>query len=273
MNQNQRWELGRDSYRPAGEVIRPSEYEVAEIPGDTIAREFVETHHYSRTYVAARFRFGLYRHGALVGVAVFSQPVNNRTLTNVFPCHHLETCELGRLVLLDEVPGNGESFFVAECFRRLRKAEVIEAATGHELRGILGVVSFSDPVPRKTSEGRIVLPGHVGTVYQALSAIYVGRGTARTIRLLPDGTVLNERAIQKIRKLEKGWKGQVEKLRSFGADGIWDDPRAWLRHWANRLTQPLAHAGNHKYVWALGRKMRPFLPDTLPYPKKKDGVA
>lgn len=32
------------------------------------------------------------------------------------------------------------------------------------------------------------MPGHVGVVYQALGAVYTGRGTARTLWLLPDGT-------------------------------------------------------------------------------------
>lgn len=266
---NQRWELGRARWRSDRETIRPSEYEVAEIPDDTTAMAFIKTHHYSHEYVAARFRFGLYRHGNLVGVAVFSQPVNNRTLTNVLPVHYLEACELGRLVLLDEVAGNGESWFVSRCFAQLRKALVVEKKTGVELRGILGVVSFSDPAPRRTLTGEIVLPGHVGTIYQALNGVYLGRGTARTLRVLPDGTALNDRAIQKIRKHEKGWLGQVEKLRSFGADQAWDDSRAWLAHWIPRLTRPLAHQGNHKFVWSLHPATRD-LPKSLTYPKMKD---
>ena len=58
-----------------------------------------------------------------------------------------DAVELGRLVLLDEVPGNGESWFIARCFELLRR------------EGIVGVLSFSDPVPRTTADGRKVLPG------------------------------------------------------------------------------------------------------------------
>src|ERR1043166_8703135 len=94
---NQRWEEGRSRWRSDRETIRPSEYEVAEISHDD-ARGFIETHHYSKDYPAARYRFGLHRHGTLVGVAVFSQPVNNRTVTKVFPIHQKEGVELGRLV-------------------------------------------------------------------------------------------------------------------------------------------------------------------------------
>lgn len=42
----QRTTNGRTTWRPAGEVIRPSEYEVAEL-GPNDAKAFVEFHHYS----------------------------------------------------------------------------------------------------------------------------------------------------------------------------------------------------------------------------------
>jgi len=48
--------------------------------------------------------------------------------------------ELGRSVLLDSVPGNGETWFLARCFEQMRKSDLI------------GVVTFSDPVPRKSPD-------------------------------------------------------------------------------------------------------------------------
>lgn len=117
---NQRWSAGRASYRPPEETIRTSEYDIAEIPDDTTARGFVETHHYSRSYPAARFRFGLYHRSALVGVAVFSHPCSDRVLSNVFLLPTPSAVELGRFVLLDSVPGNGESWFLASVFPTLR---------------------------------------------------------------------------------------------------------------------------------------------------------
>jgi len=44
-------------------------------------------------------------------------------------------------VLLDSVPGNGETWFLARCFEQLRTSDLI------------GVVTFSDPVPRKKVPG------------------------------------------------------------------------------------------------------------------------
>ena len=89
----QRWRGRRDRYRPAGETIATREYEVAPIAEDRVAKAFVLEHHYAGTYPAARFRFGLYHSGKLVGVAVFSVPTNDRTLA-LFPCAPLEATEL-----------------------------------------------------------------------------------------------------------------------------------------------------------------------------------
>src|SRR6266536_6439087 len=132
---SQRWRDRRESYRPTGEVINPRLYEVAELAGDREAKAFILAHDYSVSYPSARFRFGLFTRGCLVGVAVFSHPCNDRVLTSVFPLSPLDSVELGRFVLLDSVPANGESWFLARTFECLRR------------KGFAGVVSFSDPVP------------------------------------------------------------------------------------------------------------------------------
>lgn len=53
INATQRWTSGRASYRPAGETIQTSAYEVAEITQDSVAKAFVTRHHYSGSYPAA----------------------------------------------------------------------------------------------------------------------------------------------------------------------------------------------------------------------------
>lgn len=252
---NQRWFLRHPIYRPPGERINTAEYEVAEIAGDHEARRFVETHHYSGSYPAARYRFGLYRGGHLAGVAVFSVPCNNRVLTGVFPLPPPCLAELGRFVLLDSVPGNGETWFLARCFANLRSRE------------LAGIVSFSDPLPRRSLDGKIVHKGHVGTIYQAFNGTYLGRSTPRTIHLLPDGSVLNARTIQKIRTLERGWRYGAKLLEVFGATPLAGDPGPWLREWLPKLTRPVRHPGNHKYAWALDRAAQKTMPKSLPFPK------
>jgi hypothetical protein len=60
---NQRWNGGRDSYRPRGEVILPREYDVQPINLDSPAKEFVRAHHYEHSYPAAVIRHDLHRRG------------------------------------------------------------------------------------------------------------------------------------------------------------------------------------------------------------------
>jgi hypothetical protein len=252
----QRWRDRRGIYRPAGEVIRTADFEVGEFADDTTPRRFVEQHHYSASYPAARFRFGLYRRGELAGVAVFSHPVNDRVLS-VFPGEPVESVELGRFVLLDQVAGNGETWFLARCFDVLRRD------------GLVGVLSFSDPTPRSTADGRVVHVGHIGNIYQAHNARYWGRGRARILKLLPDGTVLNERTIAKIRRRDRGYRPAVAMLERLGAPPLADgeDATAWLERQLAAFTRPLRHPGNHKYGWALDRRARRHLPASQPYPK------
>lgn len=250
----QRWRDRRGSYRPAGETIRTRSFEVAPIADDATPKAFVLRHHYLGSYPAARRRFGLYLGAELVGVAVFSVPANDRTLA-VFPTAPKEGLELGRFVLLDQVPANGETWFLARCFDLLRAER------------FAGVVSFSDPFPRTSASGEMVFPGHVGTIYQAFNAIYLGRARRDTLRMLPDGRMLSNRALAKVRKLERGWRYVVELLHGYGAGELAGDPAEWLRTWLPQITRSVRHPGNHKYAWALRRDVARYLPASKPYPK------
>ena len=255
---NQRWRDRRALYRPPAETLCPRHYDVEPIAADGPAKAFVKLHHYSGSYPAARFRVGLYYRGELSGIAVFAHPCNDRVLTNVFPGDPLYSVELARFVLLDSVPGNGETWFLARAFECLRAL------------GLRGVLSFSDPVPRLDLAGRLITPGHVGTIYQAHNARYLGRSTPRTLRLLPDGTVLSDRTLQKIRSRERGYEYGIGLLVAHGALAPRpdEDPDTWLREWLGRLCRPLHHPGNHRYAWNLQRRGRRFTLPGLPYPKK-----
>jgi hypothetical protein len=254
----QRWQDRRASYRPADdERFNPADFEVADIPDDVTAKAFVLRHHYSGSYPAARRRYGLYRRGGeLAGVMVLSQPVSNATLAKL-PGEPTERAELGRLVLLEDVKRNGESWFAARCFELARAS------------GIVSLVSFSDPVPRTTLDGRTVHRGHVGTIYQASNAVYTGRGDARTLHILPDGSVFNHRAEMKLRRMERGWEHVLRQLQGHGAGEWTGDGLAYLTTWLPRVTRRLKHGGNHRYLFGLDRRARKHLPASLPYPKKQ----
>ncbi|WP_246096352.1 hypothetical protein [Streptomyces botrytidirepellens] len=167
------------------------------------------------------------------------------------------------------MPGT-ESWFLARCFDELLASDV------------RGVVSFADPVPRRTNKGELVAIGHIGTIYQASNAAYTGRAAARTIKLLPDGTVLNDRAAQKVRKQEQGHEYVEAKLMSLGAPAprAGCNPAFWLRDALHAVgARNVRHRGAHRYVFRLGRNQRERnritlgYPEIKPYPKRPDHCA
>jgi len=252
----QRWNKGRASWRAAREPFDPRAFEVASIPDDTTARAFVEANHYSRSYPPARRRHGLYTRGELVGVAVFSAPMVDSVLR---PWDRTSAMELGRLVLLDHVAANAESWFVRRALELLR------------VEGLAGVVSYSDPEPRTNAAGESTFAGHIGTVYQSLGAVYTGLGAPKTQRLLADGREFSNRAASKIRKGERGVRYAVQQLVDEGArePAPGEDLRAWLREEVARLTRPQRHQGNHRFCWGLTEGARRDLArgPSLSYPK------
>lgn len=243
----QRWAGRTSTWRRAGEPFDPGRYVVAPVAHGP-AKAFVVDQHYSGTFPSAKHVYGLHEaaSGRLVGVAVLSIPTSMPVLTNVFPGLEpmVESLELGRFVLVDDVPANGESWFLARAFRLA--ADV----------GVRGVVSFADPVPRSTAAG-LVFPGHVGMIYQASNALLAGRSTARTVRLLPDGTTLNDRAVSKVRAQDRGHEYVERRLVAMGARPLraGEDPAAWLASALDDVgARPLRHRGCHRYVFTLGNR-------------------
>jgi hypothetical protein len=114
---------------------------------------------------------------------------------------------------------------------------------------------FSDPLPRTSADGAVVMPGHVGTIYQASNAIYTGRATRRTLILLPDGTVFSARSAQKIRRQECGHEYAERTLIAWGArpPSAGEKPAAWLAAALDDAhARKLRHPGNHRYLFRLG---------------------
>lgn len=259
---SQRWSGGRHSWRHRSDGgFDARRYDVEPIATPE-AKEFVIAHHYSRAYVADVQRYGLHEDGQLVGVAVLSMPAGPKVLAGCFPGLELgEALELGRFVLLDDVPANAESWFLARCFRQAAAA------------GVAGVVSFSDPVERFGADGQLVFPGHWGCIYQATNATYTGRAWPRTMVLLPDGTIFSPRAMTKIRVGERGHEYAERQLVDLGARPLRDgeDRRRWLAGALDAVgARRLRHPGNHRYTFTLGPRRRLVRVgfESAPYPKR-----
>ncbi len=139
-----------------------------------------------------------------------------------------------------------ESWFLARVFEA-------EAA-----RGVHGVVAFADPVPRQLG-GRVLFAGHTGHVYIASNAAYLGRGTGRTLTLLPNGAVLAARSAQKVRTGERGHAHVERQLVDLGATPR--RPHAGGAEWLAEALHEIGatrirHGGNHRYAFRLGRTAR-----------------
>lgn len=263
----QRWTDRAASWRRTSEGGFDARRYAVQPIAEVDARGFVLAHHYSSAYPAARLRYGLVDvlAGRLVGVAVLGVPMRREVLTNPFPTlePYRQSLELSRLVLLDEVPANAETWFVSRA---------LKLAAGD---GIRGVVMFSDPLPRVLA-GVETMPGHVGTIYQALGRCrYTGRGTARTLTMLPDGSVLPDRSIQKVRAGERGAAGVVARLALFGAEPLAGDPAVWLREQLPRIgARQIRHRGNHRYAIVTGGRTAyrttPIGLESHPFPKLPD---
>lgn len=265
-DRSQRWRERRQTFIPSATEINPHDYSVDRIDSTKQAKPFIQTHHYSGTYPASRADFGLFKNGPagtsrLVGVACFSVPVSNASIplhTGLAPC---QGADLGRFVLLDEIPGNGETFFLSRAFRMLRR----------EKPAILSIIAYSDPVRRATASGEIILPGHIGALYQVCGARYQGRSSPRTDLLLPNGTIFSPRAMSKIRAQDTGAAYAERQLlqhatspRTFG-----ESPTDWIKRLETEGTlQRRRHPNNHVYVFPLTRAAAIAAKDkpNLPYP-------
>lgn len=229
------------------------------------ARRFVNDHHYAPNFPAQRHSVGLWDNGharpRLVGVAVFSESMN----TKVVPVHtgmeHGKGAELGRLVLLDQVPMPAETWFVARAFADLRQHKP----------ALESIVSYADPSTRRAADGTITKRGHVGRAYAALSALYRGRTPPRSEWYGPGGLPISARAISKIRNGEVGADYAARQLIEQGAP-LWPEGvsgAAWVAGLvaAGLLTRSVA-PGKHVYCWGLTRRARARarkLP-SFPYP-------
>ena len=240
-----RWRRRRHGYRPAGEPLRTERYSVEPIE-ETPAKSFVIEHHYSGSYPAARFRAGMFEHGAfhkpqLVGVAVFSVPMTQALIPKYLGVPAIEGVELGRLVLLDDVAANGETWFLARAFRLLRKSLVVR-----------GVVTFCDPLARHDAQGREVKRSHTGVIYRSHNATAAGRTLARTQLLMPNGLCASDRTLSKIRNEERGVDYAMRQLRDAGAPGrcLGETPAQWLARLRQEgFFRSVRHPGNFAFTW------------------------
>lgn len=259
---SKRWRDREQRWIAPGALFNPKLYAV-DVITDKQAKPFCVQQHYSGSYPAARLAVGLFRYTRLVGVAVFSVPMNECVIPKYTALEARQGAELGRFVLQDKVPFNAESWFLARARRALAEHKPeIEA-----------FVSYADPLARWAGQ-LLVKPAHYGTIYQASNATYVGRATARTIVLAPNGQIVPPRALSKVRNQEQGHQYSARLLESLGAPPrqFGEIPADWVKRALQAPGfQRVRHPGNLTYVFGtdarLMRAMNKLHGGGLPYEK------
>ena len=262
----QRWSKRRAMYRPVGEPFNPSRCDVQPID-EAQAKAFIVTNHYSGTYPAARFRAGVFLKEPfaperLVGVGVFSVPMNQRVVPRYFTgLEPNEGIELGRFALGDELAANAESWALARMRRLLAQA----------LPEVRGIVAYSDPIERRDEHGNLCKRGHIGCIYRASNAAYRGRSSPRTLWMARNGSVFADRMLSKLRGGEVGERYAYERLAANGAprSQIGEGGVAYLtRLQADGWLRPQRHPGNHVFTFA-----QPHMPpQRRPRPGNKEAA-
>lgn len=246
----QRWNRHTMSWQYAapGRRFTGRGYDVAAV-SFAAARDFVREHHYLHSLGADVKRYGLFHRAELFGVAVYGVPSNPKVITNWLPdlapvprgdgTYRWPALVLQRLVLLDRVGGNAESWFTARCRELLTDAEVY------------GTVTFADPMPLYADDGTCTFKGHAGILYQADNWVYGGIATARAVLITRTGVRLDPRTLQKIRAQEPGHAGAERTLVALGADPMrpGENPAAYLNRALTRIgPRTIAHTGCHRYI-------------------------
>jgi len=147
-------------------------YHVKRISGkDT--KEFIIKNHYTHGCHNGPMGFGLFEGDFLIGVCAFATPCSENVRSSIFGKEFKDSVtELHRLFIVDGTPKNTESWFVSRALNMLKE----------EKPHIQAVVSFADGTQ-----------GHVGTIYQALNAIYYGTSGKATFYRDGDGRLRHPR--------------------------------------------------------------------------------
>ncbi len=212
--------------------VETSRVTVREI-SKTVARDFIETHHYTHKFSSTRYALGVFyvedtehtffagANEKLIGCMTYGHPVSNRTVDSIVDGLELdEVLELTRLVCLDGYGKNLESFVISKSFEWMKKYDP----------KVKVLVSYADPEQ-----------AHTGGIYRATNWLYQGCGYSK---LMPDYSIrINE-------------------------DDLWTHSRTVGARWGNKSVENLAktigqtfyrkeETAKHRYIYFLcGKKER-----------------
>lgn len=258
------------------------------------ASSFIKANHYLASMPQFLINYGLFRvtpagQKDLEGVLVMSNLAGEKK----YGVGRNNGAELSRLVLLDSVEAGAESWFMGRAFDDFKPyfetSTVTPGGKGRKPGPLRLIVSHSDPVPVRDERGTVTLPGHIGNIYQAKNALYVGRSRAATRYTTPEGRNFSARNLSKIAAWKRG-----DSARGRGGESALNRinelvPGFRRRFLRGRLSPakllktmitegPAAlrfheHPGNLVYAWAQGtKKERSKIEKRLPAPDVENWI-
>lgn len=276
----QRWHDRKERWRSDSTLFEPATHYVAPLTQDE-ANQFVSRNHYLGGGIQASiFRVGLFDAGTrmdtlqdaprrtdrLVGAAIFADA--ERWLVKKWAPGMTDRSggapplKLARLVLNDEVAFNGETWFLGAALKLMRQGYrrplKHHSQTPWAARRFSVLISLSDPVPHVLPGKKVVMPGHIGRVYQAFNGSYRGRTKPGDEVWTENGTPLSGLTVSKVGTTRSGHEAALAYLqRVTGVPRSPGEPlRTYRKRALNRALEKgvllnISHPGKHVYLWDL----------------------
>jgi hypothetical protein len=165
------------------EVSKVRDFNVHPVSRDEV-QFFAEQWHYSKSAGSVLWAYGLYDHFKLLGVVAYNMPTREVCAFPFGEEYVDSVAHMGRLICRDESPRNSESRLIAQSLKMLKE----------DKPNFRAVITYA--------AGR---QNHLGYVYQATNALYLGTAKERSFYVDQKG---NHRSTNKIyfeEALQRGW--------------------------------------------------------------------
>ena len=207
----------------------PDLYEVRRIPGGQ-GKEYIRTHHYSRSCHNGPMTWGLFEEEELIGVCAFATPASEAVRASLFGPEYKDcVTELHRLHIQDGTPTNTESWFISQALKGLKQERPL----------IKAVISFADSTE-----------GHVGTIYQACNGLFCGSTARARFWRDTEGRLRHPRQnghnVTPAEAKEKGWTAEMRdsKYRYVIPIVKSKSDKRWFKHHFRLTPQPYPKENN-----------------------------
>ena len=189
----------RESYHPSASRLIPDSTRLQNWQETEKRKSSSSTHHYGASYPSARVRFSLFTEGRLVGVVVFSHPVQRLGSDRGVSSQPLGELGVGKVCAARRRAGKWREQVLAR--------EPSSACSGK----VWQALSLATMIASHNLETTIMHRGHAGIYYQATASDLSGADEYRTVRL---AFLLYHRRLIAARSCTRGQAGKCATLLS-----------------------------------------------------------